>query len=146
MTVSVVTLVRVFLSVGALVLVFMAAAAWRRRRRAPGAAIVSALMVCAAFYSFGYAEEAAQTSLAGALFWLHVEYLGLPWIPALWVLLARKHNGLRSHLGLLLVIPVITFVGQMSNSLHCFPGLPFGSFLSIGDPSHGYPLLICMVP
>jgi diguanylate cyclase (GGDEF)-like protein len=131
MTVSVVTLVCLFLLAGALVLLIVAAVAWSRRHRAPQAAIASLLMVSAAIYAFGYAGEVVQTSLAGAMFWLHVEYLGLPWIPALWVLMALRHNGLRSHLGLLLVIPLITLVAQWSNSFH---GLFDRSLMFISRP------------
>lgn len=118
MSVSVVTLVRIFLLGVTFALLFMAWMAWRRKHRAPEARIVSLLALSAAFYCLGYAQEVAQTSLDGAIFWLHVEYLGIPWLPALWLLLARKHNGLQSRLWLLLVIPVITFVSEQTNSLH----------------------------
>lgn len=131
MTVSVVTLVCLFLLAGALVLMIVAAVAWSRRHRAPQAAIASLLMVSAAIYAFGYAGEVVQTSLAGAMFWLHVEYFGIPWIPALWVLLARKHNHLRGRLGILLVIPLLTFVGELSNSFH---GLYDRSFQFLSRP------------
>ncbi len=118
MAISFVTLVRLFLLAVSLFLVVMAAVAWYRRGRSPDATIVTLLMVSAALYCFGYAGEVAQTTLPRARFWLHVEYLGIPWTPALWVLLARRHIGLRTHLGLLFAIPVITFVGEWSNSLH----------------------------
>jgi diguanylate cyclase (GGDEF)-like protein len=131
MTVSLVTLVRLFLSAGALVLVLLSLATWSRHRRAPEAALVSLLSVSAAIYCFGSAQEMAQTSLDRAMFWIHVQYLGLPWLPALWVLLARKHHQLRSRLWLLLVIPVITFAGQWTNSLH---GLFYASVQLIPRP------------
>jgi diguanylate cyclase (GGDEF)-like protein len=75
-------------------------------------------MLSAAIYCYAYSQEIVQTSLADAYFWLHVEYLGSPWIPALWVLLARKHHGLRGHLWILLIIPLITLVAQWTNSYH----------------------------
>jgi hypothetical protein len=115
MSISVVILVCLFLSTVAFVLVLMA---WRRSGRAPEARIVSLLALCAAVYCFGYSREAVQTSLAGAIFWLHVEYLGIPWIPALWVLLARRHNHLQSQFWLLLAIPLLTFAAEWSNSFH----------------------------
>ena len=118
MTINIVILVRLFLSVVALVLALMAAVSWSRRRRASEATTLSLLMVSAAIYCFGYSGEVAQTSLADAALWLHVEYFGLCWIPALLVLLAREHNHLRSRLWLLLVIPLVTFVAQETTPWH----------------------------
>jgi diguanylate cyclase (GGDEF)-like protein len=116
-TISIVMVVRLFLYTVALVLVLMTAVAWSRRR-ASEATIISLLMASAAMYCFGYAGEVAQTNLADAISWLHVEYLGIPWIPFLLVLLIRKHNHLRSWNWLLLVIPVMTFVAQETTPLH----------------------------
>jgi hypothetical protein len=111
-------LAQLFLLAVALALLSLAWMAWSRKRRAPQAPIVSLLGISVAIYCIGYAGEVSQTSLAGAKFWLHVEYLGIPWIPALWVLLAQKHNRVRTNLGLLLVVPFITFIGQQTNSFH----------------------------
>jgi len=118
MTISIVMLTRLFLSAVALVLVLMAAVSWSRRRRASEATTLSLLLVSAAIYCFGYSGEVAQTNLAEAAFWLHVEYFGIPWLPALLVLLAREHNHLPSRLGLLLAIPVITFAAQQTTPWH----------------------------
>jgi diguanylate cyclase (GGDEF)-like protein len=76
------------------------------------------LILSGAAYCFGYAGEMSQTSLSQAEFWLHVEYLGIPWLPPLWILSARLYRGLNGDLPVLFVIPVLTFVGQMTNSLH----------------------------
>lgn len=118
MTISIPDLVRILLSTVAIILALLAGFCWSRRRRAPDARIVALLIASAAVYCFGYAGEVAQSSLASALFWLHVEYFGIPWIPALWLLLARKQNRLKSNLGWLLAVPVITFVAELTNSLH----------------------------
>jgi diguanylate cyclase (GGDEF)-like protein len=118
MTIGFVSLVRLLLLTVALVLFLISAVAWRRRRRAPQAATVSLLVAAAALYCFGYAGEVAQTTIAGARFWLQVEYLGIPWIPALWLLLARKHNGLRPYTGFLFPISAIIFVAHLTNPLH----------------------------
>jgi hypothetical protein len=118
MTVSIVLLARLIYLFSALMLLWLSFAAWLRRKRAPKAGIIALLGLCAAVYCFGSSEEISQTSLEGAQFWLHVEYLGLPWIPVFWVSLARKNLQLPNRNGLLLVIPVITFVAQWTNSLH----------------------------
>jgi diguanylate cyclase (GGDEF)-like protein len=118
MAVSVVTLAHLFLLGVTFVLLFIAFMAWRRRKRASEGELVCLLAVLAAIYCFGYSGEVVQSSLAGAFFWLHIEYLGVSWIPALWVWLARKHNHLRTPLGLLLVIPAIAFLAEWTNAYH----------------------------
>ena len=115
---SVVFLLRVFLTALALILAVMAFFAWKRRRLAPEAPIFALLILSTAIYSFGYAGEMAQTTLDRAWFWLHVEYFGVPWIPALWLLGALRHNNMKSHPGLLFAIPLITFSSQLTNSMH----------------------------
>ena len=110
--------VRGFVSVVAGILVVFSAIAWNRRNRAPEARFVAFLLAACAIYCFGYAQEVAQTSVDRAFFWLHVEYFGIPWIPALWVLLARKHRGLQSRWDVIFAIPVLTFVFQLTNSQH----------------------------
>jgi len=116
MSVSIVLLGRLFLT--AVLLMLMALAAWGRHRRAPEAPVLALLLVSAAIYCFGYGGEIAQTTLSGAVFWLHIEYLGIPWIPALWVLLARRHNKLHTRLVPLFALPVLTFIGELTNSFH----------------------------
>jgi diguanylate cyclase (GGDEF)-like protein len=120
MHVSIVTLLREILTSLSLVLGVLALRAWQRRRLASEAPIFSLLIASAALYCFGYAQEMAQTTVAGAAFWLHIEYLGIPWSPGLWLLCARRHCGMRSRTVLLFTIPVIAFVAQETNSLHHF--------------------------
>ena len=117
MSFDLVTLVRLFLTLVALALTVMALLAWRRRRLAPEAPTLALLILSAAIYSFGYAGEVAQTTLSGTLFWLHVEYLGIPWIPALWLLGARKQHRLGSRDSLLFAIPLLAFVAQQTTPL-----------------------------
>jgi diguanylate cyclase (GGDEF)-like protein len=77
-----------------------------------------------ALYSFGYAGEIAQTTVADARLWLDVEYLALPWAGGLWVLAACKHNGIKGRTPLLFVIPLITFVSHYTNPRHLFYTAP----------------------
>ena len=120
MDIDVVVLARFLLTGIALLLGFLAAVTWNRRQEAPAAATFALLVGSMAVYSFGYAGEIAQTSVDGALRWLHVEYLALPWAGALWVLAACRHNGLRLRAAFLFVIPVITFVGHYTNFRNLF--------------------------
>src|SRR5258705_1550161 len=54
----------------------------------------------------------------GAIFWLRVEYIGIPWIPTLWVLLGRRHFGLRGRAVFLSIIPVIVAIAEWTNGMH----------------------------
>jgi len=96
-------------------LAFLAVAAWSRRRDVPVSGPFALLMFAMAVYTFGYAGEVAQTTVGKATGWLHVEYLALPWTPALWVLTTLRHNQIRARTHLLFVIPVITFIGHFLN-------------------------------
>jgi diguanylate cyclase (GGDEF)-like protein len=118
MLVNIVTLLQFFLLAVSLGLVIMAGLTLTRRRQASQSGLLVLVMCAEAFYCFGYAQEMAQTTLAGAIFWLRVEYIGIPWIPMLWVLIGRRHFGLRSPTALLSVIPVIVAVAEWTNNMH----------------------------
>jgi len=108
----------------ALLLAFLAAVTWNRRQDAPEASTFAILIASMAVYSFGYAGEVAQTTVAGARQWLDFEFLALPWAGALWVLAACKHNGIKGRTPLLFVIPAITFVTHYANPRHLFYTAP----------------------
>ncbi len=118
MPVKIVTLIQLFLFAVSLGLFVMAALTFTRRRQAPQSGLLVLVMCAEAFYCFGYAQEMAQTTLAGAIFWLRVEYIGIPWIPALWVLIGRRHFGLRGRAVLLSIIPVIVAIAEWTNGMH----------------------------
>jgi diguanylate cyclase (GGDEF)-like protein len=124
MGIDVVVLARFLLTGIALLLTFLAVITWNRRQDAPEATAFATLVASMAVYTFGYAGEIAQTTLAGAIFWLHVEYLAVPWAGGLWLLAACKHNGIQGRTPLLFVIPVITFVGHFTNFHHLFYSTP----------------------
>ena len=115
-----VLLARFLLTGIALLLALLAAATWSRRKDAPAAAIFALLIGLMAVYAFGYAGEVAQTTIAGAQFWLDIEYLALPWAAGLWLLAACRHNGIKVSPELLLLIPMLTFVAHYTNFHHLF--------------------------
>jgi hypothetical protein len=91
----------------------MAGLTLTRRRQASQSGLLVLVLCAEAFYCFGYAQELAQTTLAGAIFWLHVEYIGIPWISMLWVLIGCRHFGFRRPAAFLSVIPVIVCCRRM---------------------------------
>jgi diguanylate cyclase (GGDEF)-like protein len=94
-----------------------------RRRKAPGAITSVFYMLGSAIYSFGYAMELLNNSLETILFWIRVEYLGISFIPAIWLIMAMQYtknsNQLNKKLFIALwIIPIITIVSNYTNELH----------------------------
>lgn len=82
------------------------------------------MMLAASFYSFGSAFEYMSTDLSTIKFWLKVEYIGIPFISTLWLILVLHYTGLyvwfRKWIPLLFVIPIITLLLHYTNDLHHF--------------------------
>ena len=96
--------------------------AWGRRNAVSAKAFI-ALMAGFSLYSFGYAFELASPTLDGKLFWLHVEYLGIPFLPAVWITMVFQYAGHASLLkrpviALMYVVPVIVFAAFHTNPIH----------------------------
>ena len=94
------------------------------KRDVPLAKRLMILSVVVLIYIIGYAFELNSTSLEQMKFWNIIQYIGLPFIPALWMLLALSFTGLKKikyHLYLLLfTIPLLTLVLRLTNEFHLF--------------------------
>lgn len=112
--------VGVFLVAVSLLLAHQAYITWKRKEEVPEAALFAILLVCASIYAFGYAGEVVQRSIAPALFWLHIEYIGVSWVPGLWILAVCRHNGIKFPSILPFFIPLLVFFGQLTNWFHLF--------------------------
>lgn len=112
---DVVLAVRIFLIGISLLLAVLGYITWKRREDVQEAALFAGLIVSGAIYAFGYSGELAQAATVSALFWLHIEYLGIPWIPGFWIAAACRHNGFKVPLWVFFVIPVIAFFGHFTN-------------------------------
>lgn len=94
-----------------------------KARGKPGVKAYVWLTLASSIYAFGYAFELAGGSLQNILFWLKVQYLAIPIIPVLCLIMSLSYTGLERYLkrnnvfGLFL-IPVITYVIYYTNSLH----------------------------
>lgn len=85
-----------------------------RKIEVPGARGLFYLCVVTAFYTFGYSMELASHNLATVDFWSKFQYIGLPFIPALWVYLAigytqKRRKNLVFYV-FLFIVPVMTGV------------------------------------
>ena len=77
-----------------LILAGVAILAWKKRNvRISGAVIF--LAVSAMIYCFGYMAELCSNTLEEIRFWLHIQSLGISYIPAAWIILAEKHTRVR---------------------------------------------------
>lgn len=83
------------------------------------------MLLCAAlcFYLLGYAMELNSGTPSQITFWNHVEFLGIPFVSALWLTTSLMYTGhLTSHKKLLMaaifIIPVITLVLRFTNDYH----------------------------
>lgn len=110
------------LFLGALAVLFLAAAAWRRRS-VPGALFYALLLLCVALYTAGYGFEISSPRLEDKLFWTHFQYLGIAFIPVFWIFFIFDYTGHRKWLSgkwpaAWLVMPLLTVALKLTDSRH----------------------------
>lgn len=106
------------LVVSAIALLYIGYFSWRRDK-----IYVSIALLPVSIYSFGYAFEILCTSIDRVKFWIKVEYLGIAFLPVVWLLFALKFNGhkekiKKSTVVLLFIIPFITLILNYTNDFH----------------------------
>ncbi|OZB98639.1 histidine kinase N-terminal 7TM domain-containing protein [Paenibacillus sp. XY044] len=79
----------------------------------------------AAIYTFGSALELASGSLEEVKFWIKIEYLGMPFLPPLNLLIIMSYLGMERYLGrrlktAMFIIPVVTLLLVLTNDWHHF--------------------------
>ncbi len=94
-----------------------------RKRHLPVARTMIFIMLGAACYSLGYTFEILSESLQGVKLSLQLEYLGIPFISAFWLLLVIQFTGAAaSHrrwlVFALFVVPAATFALHLTNDWH----------------------------
>jgi len=82
-----------------------------------------ALSICASFYTFGSAMELSAHSLEEIVFWIKIQYIGMPFLPPIGLMLIMHFLGmdryLRRPLRLgLFIVPIITLALVMTNEAH----------------------------
>ncbi len=83
----------------------------------------SALVICISIYLFGYLMIVNSSDLQEMIFWNQFQYLGLPFIAVLWLLVALLYTkiiySLNMRMALLLFsVPVLTFFVRLTNPWH----------------------------
>ncbi|MBK9290738.1 MAG: PAS domain S-box protein [Bacteroidetes bacterium] len=94
-----------------------------KKRYAPRGRIFALSMLSIAVWSFTYAMELASTTQAMMQFWLKLEYLAIPWVSLLMLLVILNYAGIEttirsSHVGYLAIIPSITMFLAITHEHH----------------------------
>lgn len=94
-----------------------------RRKKVPGAFSLFLLCVSVAFYTFGYSMEIISVSLESANLWSKVQYLGLSFIPAIWVIQAyslsvRNKKIAMHYVAILFIIPIFTCIFRWTDEYY----------------------------
>ncbi len=81
------------------------------------------MMFGIAIWALSYGFELSSSTLDEMLFWINIEYLGIAFIPAFWLLFISRYAGkdkwlTNTKLILLMKIPVITLLLIWTNNLH----------------------------
>ncbi|HLF34404.1 MAG TPA: histidine kinase N-terminal 7TM domain-containing protein [Cyclobacteriaceae bacterium] len=113
---------KTILLISSIALAFLAVYALRFRQ-SRGSFIFSALLFAGFFYSFGYAFELGAKTVEIKIFWLHIQYLGIPALPTLWLIFSLQMTGKKNWLNpgliiLLIGISLSTIVVEHTNSYH----------------------------
>ncbi|MEN6328239.1 MAG: histidine kinase N-terminal 7TM domain-containing protein [Syntrophomonas sp.] len=118
---------------------------WRRRTH-PGAKSFAYLMLAYGIYSLGYYFELHSSNLQELTFWLKFEYLGVAFIPALWMLFCIQYTESKrlnnpKLITTLFVLSCISLLVVYTNSYHQLFHLPIAinmkSGLAIAVLKHG---------
>lgn len=113
----------VIVSVAGALNVLLGLYAWFKKTSFTGIRIFSAMSFASAFYIFGFAMELGSRSLEEIKFWIGAEYIGLPFISPLCMIMVGHFVGaerFRSKrlFGLLMIIPVISVLMFYTNDHH----------------------------
>ena len=112
-----------------------------KKRQIPIAISYGLGMLAGAFYTFGYAFEITSSTLEHIRFWLRIEYIGIPFGATIWIIMVLQYTGRqafvrKSIVVLLMIVPMVTFIGHYTNDWHHL----FYRSMSI-DLSEGFPLV-----
>lgn len=97
----------------------------RTLNASPYTRAVELLCFAVCFYIMGYALELNAADPADILFWNRIEYIGIPFVSALWLTTALLYTGYFSRWRTLLFflifsVPLASFALRMTNELHHF--------------------------
>lgn len=106
----------------ALIALGLAGYTWKTRS-APGAAALCVMNLLIALWTSSYAFELSRASLTEKVFWAKVQYLGIAFIPTVWLIVALHYTGHERwtsprRLGWLALEPLLTLGLAWTNERH----------------------------
>lgn len=99
-------------------------------------------VIAAFFYTFGYAFQLLSTTIDQMMFWIHIQYIGIPFAPIIWVIMILQFTGnerflTKKTIALLSIGPLYTLSAHFTNEWHHL----FYKSAAL-DFSQGFPLII----
>ncbi|WP_058300603.1 histidine kinase N-terminal 7TM domain-containing protein [Gorillibacterium timonense] len=99
-------------------------------------------VVAASFYTFGYAFQLVSTTMEQIIFWIHVQYIGIPFASFIWVIMILQFTGnqrlvTKRNVALLSIGPLYTLIAHFTNGWHYL----FYKGMAL-DYSQGFSLII----
>lgn len=99
-------------------------------------------VLSAFFYTFGYAFQLLSTTIDQMMFWIHIQYIGIPFAPIIWVIMTLQFTGNQRFLtkrtiALLSIGPIYTLSAHFTNEWHHL----FYKSTAL-DFSQGFPLIV----
>jgi len=114
--------ISIYLFIGVMLLSFMFVYSYTNGRSIPSK-VFGALSLTLQIYLLGYLMEINCGTLKQMLFWNQIQYFGIPFFPALWLVVSMLHTGKEKYLrlgGIIVIffIPCITFLMRVTNEWH----------------------------
>jgi diguanylate cyclase (GGDEF)-like protein len=113
----------VIISISGVLSILLGVFAFIRRKAFKGSITFMLISLFSAFYTFGHAFELTSNTLEEILFWIKFQYLGMPFISPLSLVLVMYYIGLekyltKKYLAGLFLIPLITTLLVLTNEYH----------------------------
>ena len=82
-------------------------------------------VLAAFFYTFGYAFQLLSTTMEQMIFWIHIQYIGIPLGPFIWLIMILQFTGnqrflTKKNIALLSIGPLYTLIAHFTNEWHHF--------------------------
>lgn len=114
--------ISIYLFIGVMLLSFIFVNSFLRGKSSY-AKVLGVLSLAIQIYLLGYLMEINVGSLNQMLFWNQIQYLGIPFYPALWLTVSLLYTGrekyLKGYRGIaIFAIPLITYILHLTNNWH----------------------------
>lgn len=93
------------------------------RGKSSHARVMGLLSLCLQIYLLGYLLEINTSQLSEMIFWNQIQYFGIPFFPALWLVISLLYTGRIDYIKgyrsiIIFIIPIITFILRLTNNFH----------------------------